>query len=153
MLLVVPPAVTLPAKTPVIRAQYGWGYEGAEGEGVGTLSLLLEPSGGRLVMELHAPGERLLLLEGDRVSGYRLLVPRQHLDQRAPTLDQLPLPFLPQFPSVEALLHLLKTGEGVGVSVTRKDAQGPQKLRWRGKDGRGKDQQVWLDRKRWDEGS
>ena len=118
---------------------------------MGTLSLLMEPASGRLVLELHAPGERLVLLEGDRASGYHLLVPRQNLDQHAASLSQLPLPFLPQVSSVEALLRLLRTGEGAGVSVTKKDATGPLKLRWQGKDSRGKDEQVWLDRKRWEE--
>jgi hypothetical protein len=119
---------------------------------VGTLSLLLDAASGRLVLELHAPGERLLLLEGDRASGYRLQVPRQKVDQRAGSLAQLPLPFLPQVPSVEALARLLRTGEGPGLTVTKRDAKGPLKLHWQGKDPRGKDEQVWLDRKRWEEG-
>ena len=146
------PAMSTPAPALPIRAQYGWGYAGPDGEGVGTLSLLMEPVSGRLVLELHAPGERLVLLEGDRASGYHLQVPRQKLDQRATSLSQLPLPFLPQVSSVEALLRLLRTGEGAGVSVTKKDATGPLKLHWQGKDPRGKDVQVWLDRKRWEEG-
>ncbi len=152
MLLQVPPALTeaAPAKAPV-RAMYGWGYSGADGEGVGTLSLLLEPKSGRLILELHAQGERLVLLEGDRAAGYHLLAPRQKLDQRAATLAGLPLPFLPQTPSVEALLRLLRTGEGPGVYVTKKDAIGPQKLHWVGKDPKGKTEQVWLDRKRWED--
>ena len=147
-----PPTLSAPALAAPIRAQYGWGYAGPDGEGVGTLSLLMEPASGRLVLELHAPGERLVLLEGDGVSGYRLLVPRQKLDQRAASLAQLPLPVLPQVPSVEALLRLLRTGEGTGISVTKRDAQGPLKLHWQGKDARGKDEQVWLERKRWEEG-
>jgi hypothetical protein len=147
-----PPALAAPAPVAPIRAQYGWGYAGPDGEGVGTLSLLMEPASGRLILELHAPGERLVLLEGDGASGYRLQVPRQKIDQRAASLSQLPLPFLPQVPSVAALLRLLRTGEGTGVSVTRKDARGPLKLHWQGKDPRGKDEQVWLDRKRWEEG-
>ncbi len=147
-----PPTLSAPALAAPIRAQYGWGYAGPDGEGVGTLSLLMEPASGRLVLELHAPGERLVLLEGDGVSGYRLLVPRQKLDQRAASLAQLPLPFLPQVPGVEALLRLLRTGEGTGISVTKRDAQGPLKLHWQGKDARGKDEQVWLERKRWEEG-
>lgn len=146
-----PPPVVAPAPVAPIRAQFGWGYAGADGEGVGTLSLLMEAVSGKLILELHAPGERLLLLEGDAASGYRLQVPRQKLDQRATYLSQLPLPFLPQVLSVEGLLHLLRTGEGTGVSVQKKDAQGPIKLHWRGKDTRGKDQQVWLERKRWEE--
>lgn len=151
MLLQVPPAVVAPAPARPVRAQYGWGYAGPGGEGTGTLNLLMEPGTGRLVAELHGLGERLLLLEGDRASGYRLLVPRQKVDQRAATLAELPLPFLPQVASVEALLHLLRAGEGPGVSVLKKDGAGPRKLHWKGRDPRGRDEQVWLDRKRWEE--
>ena len=146
----VPPAQSAPAPAAPVRAQYGWGYTGADGEGVGTLNLLMEPGTGRLVVELHGLGERLLLLEGDRTVGYRLQVPRQKLDRRATTLAELPLPFLPHVPSVEALLSLLRTGEGPGVSVLKKDAAGPLKLHWQGKDPKGRDEQVWLDRKRWE---
>jgi hypothetical protein len=110
----------------------------------------MEPVSGRLVIELHGPGERLLLLEGTQASGYHLLVPRQNLDQRAGSLAQLPLPFLPQVASVEGLVKLLRTGEGPGMAVQKKDAQGPLKLHWQGKDPRGKAQQVWLERKRWE---
>ena len=152
IVLQAPPAVAAPAPALPIRAQYGWGYAGPSGEGVGTLSLLLEVGSGRLVLELHGPGERMLLLEGDRAGGYRLQVPRQKLDQRAAALGDLPLPFLPQVASVEALLRLLRTGEGAGVTVKKSDARGPLKLHWKGKDPRGKDEQVWLDRKRWEEG-
>ena len=152
MVVQAPPVLSAPAPILPVRAQYGWGYAGAEGEGVGTLSLLMDVGSGRLVLELHGPGERLLLLEGDRASGYRLQVPRQKLDQRAATLANLPLPFLPQVPSVEALLRLLRTGEGVGVTVTKTDARGPRKLHWKGRDARGKDEQVWLERKRWEGG-
>lgn len=147
-----PPA--LPAEAPAvpIRALYGWGYAGPEGEGVGTLSLLMEPATGRLVAELHGLGERLLLLEGDRASGYRLQVPRQKVDQRSATLAGLPLPFLPQVASVEALLALLQTGQAPGVAILKKDATGPLKLHWQGKDSKGKEEQVWLDRRRWEGG-
>ena len=145
-----PPALSTPATATPVRAQYGLGYVGPDGEGVGTLSLLMEAGSGKLVMELHAPGERLVLLEGDQATGYRLQVPRQKVDQRAASLAQLPIPFLPQVQSVEGLLRLLRTGEGMGVSVQKKDAQGPLKLHWKGKDARGKDEQVWLDRKRWE---
>ena len=146
-----PPPIEAPAAPVTVRAQYGWGYAGADGEGVGTLNLLMEAGSGRLVLELHAPGERIVLLEGDRASGYRLLVPRQKLDRRATTLDQLPLPFLPQVPSVEGLLRILRTGEGPGITTKKKDALGPVKLHYQGKDARGKDEQVWLERKRWEE--
>lgn len=147
-----PPAVTAPAPAAPVRAQYGWGYAGPDGEGVGTLNLLMDPATGRLVAELHGMGERLLLLEGSSAAGYRLQVPRQKVDQRAATLAQLPLPLLPQIPSVEALLRLLRAGDGPGISVLKRDALGPLKLHWRGKDPRGKDEQVWLERKRWEEG-
>lgn len=150
MLLQAPPAQVQPAPAAPLRAQYGWGYAGADGEGVGTLALLLDPATGRLVLELHAPGERLVLLEGDAASGYRLQVPRQKVDQRAARLADLPLPFLPAVGSVAQLDRLLRTGEGPGVTVTKTDALGPVKLTWKGRDARGKDQQVWLDRKRWE---
>lgn len=145
-----PPALVAPQPVGPVRAQYGWGYSGPDGEGTGTLNLLIEVGSGRLVLELQGLGERLLLLEGDRASGYRLQVPRQKLDQRAAALSGLPLPFLPQVASLEALLNLLRTGDAPGVSVLKRDAQGPLKLHWRGKDPRGKDEQVWLERKRWE---
>ncbi len=148
------PAQAAPAPAGLVapvRAQYGWGYSGPDGEGTGTLSLLMDAATGKLVLELHGLGERLVLLEGDRASGYHVLAPRQKLDQRAATLADLPLPFLPQVPSVEALLKLLRTGEGPGVTVTRKDATGPLKLHWQGQDPMGRTEQVWLDRKRWEE--
>ena len=56
MLFQAPPPILTPAPAIPVRAQYGWGYAGPEGEGVGTLSLLMEPISGRLVLELHAPG-------------------------------------------------------------------------------------------------
>jgi hypothetical protein len=59
---------------------------------------------------------------------------------------------LAQVAHVEGLLRLLRTGEGPGVSVTKRDAIGPLKLHLQGKDARGKDEQVWLDLKRWEEG-
>jgi len=148
----VPPAVQAPAPAVPLRAQYRWGYAGPEGEGLGLLSLLLEPVSGRLIAELHGMGERLVLVDGDRAAGYRVQVPRQKLDKRAGSLADLPLPFLPQVASVEALLALLRTGEAPGVTVLKRDAQGPLKLHWQGKDPKGRDEQVWLDRKRWEEG-
>ena len=152
-LLQAPPAQATPAPPLPIRAQYGWGYAGPDGEGTGTLSLLMEPASGRLVLELHGMGERLVLLEGDRASGYRVQSPRLKLDQRAPTLAGLPLPFLPEVASVEGLLRLLRTGEGAGVTVRARDAQGPRKLHWEGRDPKGRTEQVWLSRKRWEEGA
>ncbi|HEX9010511.1 MAG TPA: hypothetical protein VF804_09095 [Holophagaceae bacterium] len=152
LFLAVPAQTENAPATPVqpLRAQYGWGYEGPDGEGTGTLSVLVDAATGRLVLELHGLGERLLLLEGDRAAGYRVQVPRQKLDRHAPTLAGLPLPFLPEVASPEALLKLLRTGEGTGVTVTKRDAQGPVKLHWRGEDPRGREEQVWLDRKRWE---
>ncbi len=147
-----PPAEVAPAPSLPLRAQYGWGYAGPDGEGVGTLNLLMEASRGRLVLELFAPGERLALLEGDAASGYRLQIPRQKVDRRMATLEQLPLPFLPRFSRVEELIRLLRTGDFPGATVTRRDADGPVKLHWRGRDPKGREEQVWLDRKRWAEG-
>ena len=149
LLFQAPPAEVAPAPPPSVKALYGWGYEGPEGEGTGTLSLWVEPATGRIVMELQGLGERLLLLEGDRASGYRVQVPRQKLDERAPTLAALPLPFLPQVASPEALLALLHTGVGPGVSIQKQDATGPVKLHWTGQDPKGRTEQVWLTRKRW----
>ena len=47
-----PPPVSAPAQATPIRAQYGWGYAGPDGEGVGTLSLLMEPLSGRLIINV-----------------------------------------------------------------------------------------------------
>ena len=154
LLLQAPPAQVVPAQTPLavpVRAQYGWGYAGPDGEGTGTLSLFMDAATGKLVLELHGLGERLVLLEGDRASGYRVLAPREKLDRRAATLAELPLPFLPQVASVDALLKLLRTGEGAGVSMQKRDATGPLKLHWQGADAQGRVEQVWLSRKRWEE--
>lgn len=133
-----------------IRAQYGWGYAGADGEGKGTLSVLIEPGSGRVVLEIHGLGERLALLTGDRSSGYRMQIPRRELDERALSLGDLPLPFLPQLASSEGLYRLLTEGGGPGVKVTRKDAKGPRKLRYSGKDEKGREVMVWLERTRWE---
>lgn len=138
-----------PAPQP-LRAQYGWGYAGADGEGKGTLSLLLDPATGRVVLEIHGLGERLVFLTGDRASGYRVQIPRQNVDARSASLGALPLPFLPQLGSCEGLHRLLTEGGGAGVKVTRKDAKGPVKLRYAGKDDRGREVMVWLERTRWE---
>jgi hypothetical protein len=139
-----------PAAMPPIRAQYGWGYAAADGEGKGTLSLLMEPNSGKLVLEIHGMGERLVLLTGDRSGGYHILIPRQNVDETAPSLGALPLPFLPQVGSCEGLYRLLTQGEGPGVKVTRRDASGPVKLRYTGKDDKGREILVWLERTRWE---
>jgi hypothetical protein len=135
---------------PLLRAQYQWGYAGADGQGKGTLSVLLQPATGRTVLELQGLGERLMLLEGDRATGYRVQIPRQKLDERAATLGAVPLPFLPQVGSPDTLYQMLTTGAGAGVKVTRKDAQGPVKLRYQGTDAKGREVMVWLERTRWE---
>lgn len=139
-----------PAPPQPLRAQYGWGYAGPEGEGKGSLSILLEPATGRVVLEIHGLGERLVFLTGDRAGGYRVQIPRQNLDQQAGSLGALPLPFLPQMGSCEGLYRLLTEGAGPGVKVTRKDAKGPVKLRYAGRDDKDREVMVWLERTRWE---
>lgn len=150
-LLLTPPSLPAPAPAPAqpLRAQYGWGYAGPDGEGKGSLSVLLEPASGRIVLEIHGLGERLVLLTGDR-GGYRVQIPRQNLDQQAPSLGALPLPFLPQVGSCENLHRLLTEGVGPGIKVTKRDAKGPVKLRFAGKDDKGHEVMVWLNRTRWE---
>jgi hypothetical protein len=146
-------AQSVPAQAPikpVIRAQYAWGYSGMDGEGSGTLSVLVEPQSGKVVLELHGIGERLMLLTGDRASGYRVQIPRQALDRTAATFGDLPLPFLPQLGSAEALYSLLSEGVGPGVKVRKRDQRAPLKLRYAGHDEHGKDVTVWMDRTRWE---
>ena len=89
-----------------------------------------------------------MLLEGDRAKGYRVQIPRQKLDKTAPKLGELPLPFLPQVSTPEAIRDLIISGTGTGVKVTKKDAKGPVKLKYQGKDDLGKEVQVWLQRTR-----
>ena len=144
-----PAAQEVPApKIDIIRAQYSWGYLGNDGEGKGTLAVLVDAATGHVVLEIHGLGERLMLLEGDRAKGYRVQIPRQKLDETAPKLGELPLPFLPQVSTPEAIRDLIIRGTGTGVKVTKKDAKGPVKLKYQGKDDRGKEVQVWLQRTR-----
>lgn len=138
-----PPAQVQEAPAP-FRGLYGWGYLGPEGEGQGTLAVLVEPATGKVVLELHGLGERLVLLSGDTATGYRVQVPRQQVDTTAPTLGALPLPFLPQVASPEALLALLREGKGPGVRITKAGSPVPLKLHYRGTDLRGREEQVWL---------
>jgi len=145
-----PAPVAAPAKARLLKAQYEWGYAGADGQGKGTLNVLLEPASGRAVVELQGLGERLMLLEGDAAGGYRVRIPRQQVDQTAPSFAGLPLPFLPQVGSPEALYRVLSEGDGPGVKVTRRDAQGPASLRYQGTDAKGKEVLVWLKRTRWE---
>ncbi len=149
-----PAAVEAPApKIEIVRAQYSWGYLGNDGEGKGTLTVLVDAATGQVVLELHGLGERLMLLEGDRAKGYRVQIPRQKLDETAPDLGGLPLPFLPQTNTPEALRMLITSGTGPGVKVTKKDAKGPIKLKYQGKDDFGKEVLVWLVRTRLDVGN
>ena len=144
-----PPPASQTAKS-TVRAQYDWGYSGMDGEGSGTLSVLVEPGTGKVIMELHGLGERLMLLTGNGSSGYHIQIPRRELDRTVATFNALPLPFLPQLGSSEALYRLLSEGEGPGVKVTKRDAQAPLKLRYQGRDEQGKDVMVWMNRTRWE---
>ena len=134
----------------LLKAQYAWGYSGQEGEGKGTLNLLLDTASEKVVLELFGLGERLVFLSGDRAAGYRIQIPRRELDMRGVSFDKLPRPFLPQLGSPEALHRLLAEGSGPGVKVTKRDGKGPVKLRYSGQDERGKDVLVWLQRTRWE---
>jgi hypothetical protein len=136
-----------PASAP-LRVQYDWGYVGADGEGKGALSILVEAAAGKVVLELHGLGERLVLLEGDNASGYRLLIPRRKLDRHVKAIGDLPVPFLPALGTAEALQKLILSGEGPDVKVTDRDGLGPKKLRYKGKDEQGNDVMVWLSRTR-----
>jgi hypothetical protein len=142
-----------PAPGPLLRAQYQWVFSGGGRQIKGTLSVLVEPATGRTIMELQGYGERLMLLDGDRASGYRVQIPRQKVDERAATLAGVPLPFFPQLGSSETLYRLLTDGAGAGVQVTQRDALGPVKLRFEGLDDQGKAITVWLERTRWEPGS
>ena len=148
-----PPARAEAPAPPILRAQYGWGYAGADGQGKGTLNVLIEPIAGRLVLELQGLGERLMLVEGTTQEGYHIQIPRQKLDQRAPALSALPVPFFPQLGSPAALQRLLAEGTGPGVKVTKKDKLGPVKLRYEGVDDQGREVMVWLQRTRWEPGT
>jgi hypothetical protein len=142
-----PSAIHAPKPAPLM-AQYDWGYVGADGEGKGTLSILVEPTTGKIVLELHGLGERLVLLQGDAETGYHLLIPRRNLDQHSASFAGLKVPFLPQLGGAQALHRLLTTGEGPGVKVTKRDDEGPVKLYYKGKDEQGKNVQVWMTRTR-----
>ena len=145
-----PPALLAPAPSQLLKAQYNWGYAGKDGQGKGALSVLLEPATGRTVLELQGLGERLMLLEGDSASGFRVRIPRRQVDERAPTLAAIPLPFFPQLGSPAALYRLLSEGTGPGVKVSKRDRLGPVKLRYQGVDDNGREVLVWLERTRWE---
>jgi hypothetical protein len=154
-MLLAPPALQAPPPAPPagpLRAQYGWGYVGEGGEGKGLLAVLVDAASGEVIVEVQGLGERLVLLKGDAASGYRLLIPRREVDARAATLAELPIPFVPQLGSPAALRALLVDGLGPGVKVSKRDARGPVKLRYLGKDEQGREVRVWLERKVWQPG-
>ena len=131
-----------------LKAQYKWSFRGATGSGSGTLALSLEPASGKLVLEVFSYGERIALVDGDDATGYQLVLPKEQVNRTVPTLAELPLPFLPQAGSVEALARALALGEG--LSVKKRDALGPVKLRYAGQDNEGKPVEIQLTRKRWE---
>jgi hypothetical protein len=150
LVLLQAPAAEPPVQPALIKAQYDWGYVGADGEGKGTFTALVDPGKGRVVLEIHGLGERLVLLQGDAETGYRIQIPRQKLDRTVKSLVDLPVPFLPKLGSPGALQRLLEKGEGPGVKIGSLDALGPKKLRYQGQDEQGNDVMVWLTRTRWE---
>ena len=150
-MILFPPALEAPAPLPFasLRAEYKWSFRGAQESGSGSLVLLLEPASGKLVLEVFSYGERLALVDGDAAAGYQVVLPRQNLNRTVPTLAELPLPFLPQAGSAETLARALATGEGEGLAVEARDAQGPRKLRFHGQDDAGAAIEVQLTRKQW----
>ena len=153
-MILLPPAIPAPAPLPFasLRAEYKWSFRGAKESGGGTLVTLLEPASGRFVLEVFSYGERLALVDGDAAAGYRILLPKQSVDRTVPTLEDLPLPFLPQAGSVDALARALALGEGDGLSVVQRDGLGPVKLRFEGRDEDGAAIEVQLIRKQWKPG-
>lgn len=107
-----PPAEVTPAPAAPVRAQYGWGYSGSGGEGTGTLNLLMEPISGRLVAELHGLGERLLLLEGDRATGYHLQVPGRNSISGPPVWRSCRCPSCPRSPVSRPCCACCGSGKG-----------------------------------------
>ena len=138
-------------KTPqTFRALYDWGFASPSGEGKGTLVVLVGLSDGKIIIELHALGERLMLLQGDKDNGYRIQIPRNNIDKRSHSLSGLPIPFLPELNDSHGLARLLTEGIGPGVKASRKDKNGPKQLRWDGKDDRNESCTVWLKRTRFE---
>jgi hypothetical protein len=132
------------------RAIYDWGFASPSGEGKGTLVVLVDLSNDKIIIELHALSERLMLLDGNKESGYRVQIPRNGIDERSPSLGGLPIPFLPALNDAAGLARLLTQGAGPGVKSSSKDANGPKKLRWDGKDDRKEPCTVWLTRTRFE---
>lgn len=152
-MILCPPAQIAPEVPPAftsLKAEYKWSFRGATGSGSGSLALSLEPASGKLVLEVFSYGERLALVDGDRAGGYQVVLPKEQVDRTVPTLADLPLPFLPQAGSVEALAKVLATGEGPDIAVEQRDARGPLKLRFQGRDTAGQMLEVRLTRKRWE---
>lgn len=157
--LAIPCILSLSASDPsssqqqILRAQYAWGYSGFDGQGKGDLSLLIEPQNGRLIAEIHGMGERLAMIEGNKAQGYNLQIPRQSIDKKGLSFSDLPLPLLSRLGDVDGLYRFLQCGVFEGVKVTRKDAQGPLKMRYRGYDDKKREYMVWLERTRFERGN
>jgi hypothetical protein len=151
-MLLFPPALVVQElpQAQAFRAMYDWGFSSPSGEGKGTLAVLVDTSMGKVVVELHAVGERLVLLEGDGERGYRLLIPRSAIDESAPALRDLSIPFLPTLGDANDLARLLLEGSGPGIKASRRDGKGPKRLRWDGKDHQGEPCTVWLKRTRFE---
>jgi len=152
-MIILPPALIAheqPRPPQAFRATYDWGFASPSGEGKGTLVVLVDLSNDKVIIELHAMSERLMLLEGNRNSGYRIQIPRDSLDERASSLNELPIPFLPTLNNANGLVRLLTEGIGPNVKASRKDANGPKQLRWDGKDNRNQSCTVWLKRTRFE---
>jgi len=149
-LLIAPEEPQQPQQHQAFRAIYDWGFASPSGEGKGTLAVLLEPFSGRVIIELYALSERLMLLEGNTENGYRIQIPRNGVDERASLLSELPIPFLPALKDANGLARLLLEGIGHGVKASRKDSHGPKRLRWEGKDDKNEHCAVWLKRVRFD---
>jgi hypothetical protein len=132
------------------RAIYDWGFASPSGEGKGTLVVLIDLSNEKVIIELHAISERLMFLEGNKDTGYRIQIPRNSIDECAPSLSEMPIPFLPALNDAHGLARLLTEGTGPGVKASRKDANGPRRLRWDGKDDRKESCTVWLTRTRFE---
>lgn len=152
-MMIFPPAIIEheQAKGPqAFRAMYDWGFASPSGEGKGTLVVLVDQTTGKTVVELHALSERLMLLEGNSESGYRVQIPRNGIDECAASISALPIPFLPELKDADGLVQLLTHGTGPGVKASRKDVNGPKQLRWDGKDDRKESCTVWLKRTRFE---
>ncbi len=151
--MIFPPALQSPAPTTAlpftaVKAQYKWSFKSADGSGSGSLALLMEPSRGKLVLEVFSYGDRLALVDGDTTTGYQYVLPKEQVNRTVPTLADLPLPLLPQVGTVEALARALALGEG--LVVDQRDALGPLKLTYAGQDSVGRPIEVHLTRKRWE---